>query len=61
MEATRKIQLKIVCTSLSCNKPAVVYYNLDQNMGNDRLPATKETKKDQVAFRKHFREHFYAI
>ena len=29
-------------------------------MCNDRLPA-KETKKDQVVFRKDFREHFHAM
>ena len=26
----------------------MVYYNLDENMQNDRFPATEETKKDQV-------------
>ena len=30
-------------------------------MCSHRLPATKETKKDQVVFRKYFREHFWAI
>ena len=44
-----------------CNKPVVVYYNLDQNMGNRRLPATGETKTDHVVFRKYFREYFYSI
>ena len=37
------------------------YYNLDQNMCNDKFAAIKKTKKDQVAFRKHFGKHFYAI
>ena len=38
--------MKIMCTSLSCNKPVLAYYNLDQNMCNDRLPATEEARKD---------------
>ena len=61
VQATRKIQLDIVRTSLICNKPVVVYFNLDQNMCNHRHPATEETKKDKVVFWKHFRDHFYAI
>ena len=35
----------IVGTSLSRNKPVLVYYNLDQNICNDGLPAIEETKK----------------
>ena len=53
--------MEIVCTSLICNKPAVNYYILDQNLCNHKLPATEETKKDQIVFRKYFRETFYAI
>ena len=68
------MQLKTVCTSLKCNKPVVVYYNLSQNVCNDRLPVTEETKKDQllrristryekhknyqVVFRNYFQESF---
>ena len=61
MEATRKIQQEIVCTSLIYNKPVVIYYNLGQNMCIHRLPVTEETEKAQVMFRKYFREHFYAL
>ena len=39
----------------------MVYYNLDENMWNDRLPATEETKKNQVFFGKYFRESFYEM
>ena len=53
-----KIQLEIACTYLICDKRVVVYYNLDQNMCNRILPTTEETKKDQLVFREHFRDHF---
>ena len=38
----------------SCNKPVVAYNNLDQNMCNNRLLATEETKKRSNSFPEAF-------
>ena len=45
-QSYKKIQLEIVCTSLICDTPVVVYFNSDQNRCNHILPATEEIKKD---------------
>ena len=45
-----KMQLEIVCTSLSRNKPVVVYYNLYQNVCNHKFPATKKLEKRSSSF-----------
>ena len=48
IEAIRKTQLKIICTYLSFNKSVMVYYNLDENMWNDILPAKKNKKRSSI-------------